>query len=101
MIINCNLKFRNVYIGLINIVSYLSILYLRGLIWFFHYAFLHKVVSEIDNSNNFQILYTAKSFLNWKVVLNSRQVSVLNVYSGLIHLQTHQLNTQTKCYEGR
>lgn len=38
---------------------------LRGLIWFFHYTFSHKVISAIDNSNNFQCLNTAKSFLNW------------------------------------
>ena len=47
---------------------------LRGFIWFFHYTFSYKVVSEIDSSNNFQSLYTAKSFLNWKVVLNNRQM---------------------------
>ena len=35
----------------------------RGLNWFFYYTFSLKVVSEIDSSNNFQGLYTAKFFV--------------------------------------
>ena len=44
----------------------------RGLIWFFRYTFSHKVLSEIDHSNSF--LYTIKSFLNCKGILNSTNV---------------------------
>ena len=61
----------------------------EGAYLFFCYTFSHKIVTEICNSNNFQSLYTAKSFLNWKVVLNSRHMPVLNAYSDIIHLQTH------------
>ena len=36
----------------------------EGAYLIFHFTFLYKVVSEIDNSDNFQSLYIAKSFLN-------------------------------------
>jgi len=57
--------------------------------WHHNWKGLFDFLSDIDNSNNFQSLYTAKSFLNWKVVLNNRQMSVLNAYSDIICLQTY------------
>ena len=69
---------------------------LRGFIWFFHYTFSYKVVSEIDSSNNFQSLYTAKSFLNWKVVLNNRQPSA-NTLNWTVILQLIDSIQATRC----
>ena len=34
----------------------------------FYHTFSHTVVYEIDNINNFQSLYTAKSFINCKLI---------------------------------
>ena len=53
---------------------------LRWLIWFFHYTFSHKIVTEICNSNNFQSLYTAKSFLNWKQQTNVYVICIQQQY---------------------
>ena len=73
---------------------------LGRLIGFLHYTFSFKLVSEIDDSNNFWSLFTAKSFLNRKVVLNSRQLSMLNAYSSIFCLQTdsNELNSSVSYY---